>query len=532
MTARSLWSGAWLLAAAILLFWNLGAYGLWDDEANTGIFAANVWQTGDTNAFDGTNIIGYRSGLELAGIKNRAYPPLQYFYAAPFIGALGRTQLGIRVPFALAALVALFLLHRWTMRPAVSVPMRWAVRLAVLSNVSLFLYSRQGRYYPLAWGLGLALAFCYVHRQEARRFRLGLIAASTALLAAHYLAYGAAMVCLAADWLFFESWRRKDSLVQLVVFGVSQVASLGLIVGIFFPFGRKVTEYVPADWWHDKLTLTEWNIRDGYLCEFFSLTAVALGLVVVLVSKFKELWVLRATLALGLYALMASILSVQPVGWASVSDIRYMVGAFPLGIFIMARVSAYAAERWPGWWGRSLSVGLALILAFVAWPRMFRGNIFPPETPVLEKVTSLKFVKELASPQRSAYREVSEWLAANVPAGAKVAVLPDYAVYPLMFHVPQLKYMWQFDPSRRIDYPMLEEHHFRGLGMPDVLVGFGPDVQNLRAFAAQTGQQWQETYLDVRGPDRTRPELFWRDFATVPVNVPQVEGSYILVRQP
>ena len=74
------------LALAPLLLVHLGASALWDDEANTAIFAANVWKTGDTNAFDGTNIIAFRGGLELAGIKNRAYPPLQYFYAAPFVG--------------------------------------------------------------------------------------------------------------------------------------------------------------------------------------------------------------------------------------------------------------------------------------------------------------------------------------------------------------------------------------------------------------------------------------------------------------
>src|ERR1700683_2250373 len=37
-----------LVSIGTLLFWNLGTYALWDDEANTALFATNVWKTGDT----------------------------------------------------------------------------------------------------------------------------------------------------------------------------------------------------------------------------------------------------------------------------------------------------------------------------------------------------------------------------------------------------------------------------------------------------------------------------------------------------
>ena len=61
------------LAVAPLLLVHLGTYALWDDEANTAIFASNVWKTGDTTAFDGTNIIAFRGGLEqMVGCQCRA----------------------------------------------------------------------------------------------------------------------------------------------------------------------------------------------------------------------------------------------------------------------------------------------------------------------------------------------------------------------------------------------------------------------------------------------------------------------------
>ena len=185
------------LAVAPLLLVHLGTYALWDDEANTAIFASNVWRTGDTTAFDGTNIIAFRGGLELAGTKNRAYPPLQYFFAAPFIGLLGHTAFAARLPFALAGLAGFFLWSWWMLRDA-PLSLSGLTALFTLGNVSLFLYLRQSRYYALAFALALAFVYLYLHRHRSRRHRVALSLTGVALLACHYLTYGAGMVCLAA----------------------------------------------------------------------------------------------------------------------------------------------------------------------------------------------------------------------------------------------------------------------------------------------------------------------------------------------
>src|SRR5687767_15609907 len=95
-----------LLAWAALLFTRLGHYALWDDEANTALFAQGVWRTGDTSAVVGHNVVGYRSGLELQGLKNRLIAPLAYYVAAPFVALGGTGSWGVRLPFALLALVA------------------------------------------------------------------------------------------------------------------------------------------------------------------------------------------------------------------------------------------------------------------------------------------------------------------------------------------------------------------------------------------------------------------------------------------
>ena len=108
-------------------------------------------------------------------------------------------------------------------------------------------------------------------------------------------------------------------------------------------------------------------------------------------------------------------------------------------------------------------------------------------------------------------------------------------MYPLMFHAPQLVFMWQLDPSRRAEFSMLPDPHFRFLGAPDYLVSFGPAVQWVRAATAQMksqGASYSEVQLDVWGGDKTRPELFWRSFTTVPINNPQFDATYITKRVP
>lgn len=526
---------AWLLALALfgaLLLTRLGTYALWDDEANTAIFASNVWRFHDLLAWDGTNIIAYRDGLELSGIKNRVYPPFQYLWAAPWLGLLGRTAFTARLPFVLAAFAGFTLWVYWLRKARA----RWHVQvltfLALIGNVSLFLYSRQSRYYGLAWALSVALVYLYVHRGESRRHQVLFAVTGMLLFATHYLTYGATMVCLGVDYVLFELRRKNDTWAQRLVFLGSQVAFVVGLISVFNPLGRKVTEYVPVNWWGDKLKLFWWNIRELNGCEFFWPPFMALALVAFFAGKLRDLWLLRAVIALTLYAFVASVLSVQPVGWARVSDIRYMAAAIPLCIFIAVRTLSSLA--WAGWPGRVLGVLVGAFVFLTTYPHSWFQKIAKAPDPIEHRSTVLTWLGELHNPQRQAYREAAQWLNEHAAPGSTVAVRPDFAMYPMMFHAPQLVYMWQFDPARRAEYPMLPPAHFRLMTPPDYMVSFGPEANWSRSLAAQLGAQGlryePEIRLEVAGADRTRPELFWRSFATQPMVDPQNEATFILKR--
>ena len=506
------------LAVAPLLLVHLGTYALWDDEANTAIFAANVWKTGDTTAFDGTNIIAFRGGLELAGIKNRAYPPLQYFYAAPFIGLLGHTAFAARLPFALAGLAGFFLWSWWMLRDAPR-SLSALTALFTLGNVSLFLYLRQSRYYALAFALALAFVYLYLHRDRSRRHRVALSITGVVLLACHYLTYGAGMICLAADYLLFERRRRPDSWKQIAAFLATQLVGLGLVVGVFFPFGRKVTPYVPASWLHDKLLLFWWNLRDLNATECLWLPMLPIALVVAAVRR--DLWLVRAVVCLVLFALIAAVLSPQPVGWAVFADIRYMSTLLPLAIFISARTVwlGFGLDRQRSPVRTAAAVVVAGVLALTNVANYGTGRLIGGPGPTAVRSTLLAWLGELISPPPSAYAAAAAWLNENLPAGSNVFALPEFSLYPLMFHAPQHHYMWQFSQHQRVDYPMLQPFNFRFFGIPDAVVGFGGEVAPARGLIQQLerlGVHYEAVDLGIAGPDATRPELFWHRFKTPP----------------
>jgi hypothetical protein len=102
----------------ILLFTLMGlkwmnSYTLWDDEANTALFAQAVHKTGDTTAQLGHNLIAYRQGAELnENLKARYVSPLQYYFLAPFINPNHPDPFQARIPFFILTLISLILIYR------------------------------------------------------------------------------------------------------------------------------------------------------------------------------------------------------------------------------------------------------------------------------------------------------------------------------------------------------------------------------------------------------------------------------------
>ena len=182
-----------IMVSSFLLFYRLGHYPLWDDEATTAMFGQSVWEKGDTYAIRDHNIIAFNSGVELRDLRNRYIPPLQFYLAAPFVGLAPGSAFAARLSFAICGLLTVLLMLVWLWRTRASVSTWLLMSAGILGNVSLMLYFRQCRYFAPAILATTALAFLYVFRDNRKRTLFAIVLVSLMLLASNFMFYVAVM---------------------------------------------------------------------------------------------------------------------------------------------------------------------------------------------------------------------------------------------------------------------------------------------------------------------------------------------------
>src|SRR5437868_4275971 len=103
------------LLSACLTLTRLDQTAFWDDEAQVGIIARNLVNTGRVTGWDGRNLFAYGDGVLLDRNLRSVNPPLDYLCAAASFRLFGVSTWAGRLPFALfglASLAVLFLLLR------------------------------------------------------------------------------------------------------------------------------------------------------------------------------------------------------------------------------------------------------------------------------------------------------------------------------------------------------------------------------------------------------------------------------------
>lgn len=507
-----------LIIAFFFLFKGLGNDALWDDEATTALFAKNVWETGDMSAVVGHNIIAFRSGSELQKLKNRYVPPASYYIAAPFAGLMELNAFSARLPFAICGFLTVVLLAFWMWRDHADMQMWVLMGLGLWGNVSFFLYSRQTRYYALAILLTCILAYLYTHLSSKKRIIWTLSGVSVLLFATNYLVW---VGCFAVGCVDYLLWKRRERGLSLTQWGIILIPTAllgGAIARIWNPLGKQVVSEDSSSWLLSKITLLWWNIRDLNAAEFG--IGVFILMIPLLVFVTKDQRLLRGFIGLLMFIGVTTLFSPQPVSQTSVADVRYLTPLIPLciwlGVIVIRKISFN--HLW-------LSVPLAL-LAFGT--NILHGGFLRPEGI---RSTVWEYVQEINSHRITPYSAVSDWINQHLTRGESIWVLPDYAMYPLMFHAPQALYAWQLDYPPEQQFEHLPLIHFKGRVPPDYIVAFGPTVisllQHLKAWEQQGVRYQFLEAIDVYWRDLTRPELFWRTFKPILEFNKQTEGIYV-----
>ena len=174
---------ALLALGGVLLLARLGNGVLWQDEAETAMLARRVLEFGYPRGTDGRNAIeigpwGY--GLGEAWVYN---PWLSFYLLAGVFAVFGQSTTTARVPFALFAVLNLYLTWRLSRRLTAEVRVQRLSLALLVSSVPFLLHMRQCRYYAptMTLVLGTCLGYLAFLERPSWRRALGLAALGTLL---------------------------------------------------------------------------------------------------------------------------------------------------------------------------------------------------------------------------------------------------------------------------------------------------------------------------------------------------------------
>lgn len=506
MSPRGAWiaSAVVLAAFTILVFARLGTYGLWDDEAQTALFGQAVWETGDTSARHGHNTVLYRDAVELDHqLRNRLVAPLPYYLEAPFIRDTNSAWWA-RLPFALAGVATVALLLAWLRRQGATRQVWALASMAIVGTVSLVLYAKQARYYTLAMLCCVAATYAYAHRARGRSMLVLLALAAAATCATHYLAYAALVSALAVDYLWIGRTEARLSPRALVALAASQVALCAPVVLTWYPLGKDLARQHTTFDAGERFLLWLRTLRDLNHAEYGVGLLMLLAPVVYL--RVRDARLLRLPIAILVATIVVTLFTPQPPS-APIADIRYVAFLLPACLALCVLVIDALPLR------GMLALGVGLVAFGTTFFHAAVARVVPSggyTVPV--RSTLVSYVGELVDPPVSAYRLVADWLAANAGPEETVVVDPDYATYPLMFHVPELVYGWQVGPAHVAKLPPLDPIQLRGRVLPDLVVMFEHGTTGSRALHAPGAGYALVATIPATGVDLSRPELMQHRF--------------------
>ncbi len=507
-----------IILSSLFLFYNLGHYALWDDEAETALFAKSIWQTGDMNAIIDHNIVAYNEGKGLTKLHMRYIPPLQSYIAAPFTTIINHSNFWLRFPFAFCGLLSIILILFWLYKSKSS-QLTWLLTsIGLLGNVSFFLFFRQCRYYGPTILFSLIILFLYTYRNNHKKTIITFSLISFLLFTSNYLCFLATFICLSLDYLF---WGRKTKPLKTSIFIgflLPLIFSCGIILFFHNPLIKNMWGINSGSWILNKLTLFAWNFRDLNSCEF------GVGLLILL-SPFlylfkKDINLIRCPVAIVIYCISIALFSPQPNWLLKVANVRYLMALIPLCIFTSVLVIKNITNN---------KILLSVILAIIAFcTNMLNGGPFVGKdkdtnfSKIIERQpyrsSILEFTAELIHPHSSSYEIVSSWIKDNIDLKETIWVNPQFATYPLMHYAPKPIYGWQLN-IKKGQFKELPDIYFKNKIQPDYIIAFGPNTYKVKNYI-QKMKTKNISYKRIKKInnywyDLTRPELFWHSFEEI-----------------
>jgi 4-amino-4-deoxy-L-arabinose transferase-like glycosyltransferase len=180
------------IIGAVLIFTNLGADYLWEDEGDTAALAVNILKFGVPKAWDGAAFLDSDHGARLnRDLVMVTHPWIQYYLTAASFLVFGQNTFAARFPFALASWMSIVFVYFFLWRTTGSRLTAFFAAALLVVSVQFLLYARQSRYCALNMLLVCWLFWIFFKMKSVRHCALFILAAA---LLFHTHPYGLAPV--------------------------------------------------------------------------------------------------------------------------------------------------------------------------------------------------------------------------------------------------------------------------------------------------------------------------------------------------
>jgi hypothetical protein len=406
----------------------------------------------------------------------------------------------------------------------------WAI--GWFGTVSLTLYMRNARYYALTLLFSVWFVDVWRFAPPARRSTHTLLGLASALtFIANYLNGVALVVTFVVRQLCAREGRRLVTSWRFwCAFGWPHLVLSLPVALIWNPLDKHVVPHEHT--WQDRWTLVLWNMRDFNAAEFAPVLVLLVG-VCWEVMRARDprnhapaaprfSFLTDGVLPFVTYCVVIALLSPQVVPGISVArtrvaDVRYLVPLIPLGILWCVEMAKGVGRRAP--WGG------VVVMVVLTWTSLGHGVL---HGQVWDRLHPLAYLHEIVAQYPDPYRVATEALNRRTSPGALVAVSPDTAIYPILFHSAHVRVMHQLVDASRAGIPRW--HFVQGNDLSEWIVTFCAAPSFLQRYLDRAPYRIAEI-LDIECADHYRPEMFWRSF-TPPARAASLsQGIVIYTRE-
>jgi hypothetical protein len=533
--------------AATFLFWNLGGRYLWQDEAACALMAERMMESGKPLAHDGTNLITMdefrpdRSPQEVQKHTGPAAQAVEFFrqngdykddttwigqpwgqfvLAGLSLSLFGHGTVPARLPFVLAGVLTVVLLHAFVRKRLASPWMAWVASALLLGNVFWFLHVRQCRYYATATLLLLVTLGAYLRWREGKRFGAPLFVLSAWLWFQND--FGSPIPVLGVlfvDALLRDRKRWKGTLATFAALGLTLLPFV-----LYYELGGRLKESFYT--WDHRLLALLFNANQ-YQLPLLLVPPIAFSIWKSkgLAPEQKRLLWLALAIPLAQYAWMTAV---SPMGFY-----RYIVDCTPLCCLVIAFGFVRGAELVaPHALAPVLSGALAVVWLVTPWLSLPVTHLIPedrwayydPGTWTRPELRALPH--HLTDMELDPNRATVEFLEPRLREGDEIVVTYEdlpiafYTGHPVRGGIPGFRL---FDHEGRFPRFVVVRPHVNFIYI---------DLFQLVIQEGEKRGQWRQHVLDSHGvtwgnnPDPNGYDfLFWREGEMLPVTVYElIEG--------